>query len=130
MTDDDITAMRKVLPVLLLCGLAGCGAPARWEKAGVSEQVIADDMVDCRKAAQQEAFRSFGFNWGFPYYGPAFWGRAGRTNWLMWQAQLDSDRFYAENRLTAFCMRNKGYELVPIPPPQTRFPQTPPAPDQ
>jgi len=129
MAEDHIKVMRKVVPLVLLCGLAACAPPARWEKAGATELMTETDMVDCRKAASQEAFRYFAFNWGFPFYGPTFWGYAGRPSWLMWQARLDSDRFHAENRLTAFCMRNKGYELVPIPPPQTQAPQAPRGPE-
>ena len=47
-------------------------------------------------------------------------------NWMLWQMRQDNDRFYAENRLTAFCMRTKGYEQVEVrQAPQT---QAPPAP--
>jgi hypothetical protein len=46
----------------------------------------------------------------------------------MWQMRADDERFFAENRLTAFCMRTKGYEQVEVTPPQTRAPQqAPPA---
>jgi hypothetical protein len=107
--------MRKVVPVTLSAGLllavAGCGTAARWEKAGVSEEVTVTDAVECRRAATQEAFL---YNpSGLP---PPLWPYR-RGYWLNWYQMQESERFYAENRLTSFCMRNKGYELVPIPRP-------------
>ena len=99
--------MRKVAPVTLLgamlLAVAACAAPARWEKAGVSEEMTATDAVECRRAANQEAFL-------YIPSPPVPWPYR-RLNW-----QYDQTvRFYAENRLVAFCMRSKGYELVPIP---------------
>jgi hypothetical protein len=105
---DHITAMRKVVPVTLLgallLALAGCATPERWEKAGVSAELTSTDAVECRRAASQEAFL-------YIPSPPVIWPR--RINWQYEQ----SERFYAENRLTAFCMRAKGYDLVPIPRP-------------
>jgi hypothetical protein len=43
----------------------------------------------------------------------------------MWSMRADSDRFLTETRLTAFCMRNKGYEQVPVQP-QIQAPPPPP----
>jgi len=115
--------MRKVLPVLLMFAVAGC-ATLRWDKPGATDATIANDMVACRQAAQQEAMR---YPWG--YYP---WGGFGmpigmhRGNWMLWQMRQDNDRFYLENRLSAFCMRTKGYEQVEVrQAPQT---QAPPAP--
>lgn len=107
--------MRKVLPVallgVLLPALTACGSQARWEKPGVSADMTATDAVDCRRAASQEAFL---YNpTGLP---PPLWPYR-RGYWLNWYQIQESERFYAENRLTAFCMRSKGYELVPIPRP-------------
>jgi hypothetical protein len=100
--------MRKVVPTTflgaLLLAVAACGAPSRWEKPGASAEMTSTDAVDCRRAASQEAFL---YN---PSGLPPLWPYR-RT----WQQYQDSERFYAENRLTAFCMRNKGYELMPIP---------------
>jgi hypothetical protein len=104
---DHITAMRKVVPVTLLgamlLAVAGCATPERWEKAGVSAAMTSTDAVECRRAANQEAFL-------YIPSPPVPWPYR-RLNWQYDQ----TERFYAENRLTAFCMRNKGYELVPIP---------------
>jgi len=95
--------MRKVVvPLALILAVAACGAPARWEKAGVSAEMTSTDAVDCRRAASMESFLST------PYATPPVY----RLNWLQMR---ESERFYTENRLVAFCMRNKGYELMPIP---------------
>ena len=99
--------MRKVVPFVLLLVVAACGAPARWEKPGVSLEGKVADIADCRRAASQEVFLYF---YGLP---PPLWPY--RRSGLYWHQYEESQRFYAENRLTAFCMRNKGYELVPIP---------------
>jgi hypothetical protein len=115
--------MRKVVPVLLLLAVAACATPTRWEKPGATDQMVAGDMAACRQAARQEAMRYYPFGyypWGF---GPSVWG-IHRGSPVLWQMRQDSDRFLAENRLTAFCMRTKGYEQVEVRP-QT---QAPPAP--
>jgi len=104
--------VRKVLPFALLLTVTACGTPARWEKPGVSAEMTATDAVECRRAAAQEAFLYNPYGWP-----PPLWPYR-RGSWLYWHQYQESERFYAENRLTTFCMRNKGYELVPIPRPQ------------
>ena len=99
--------MRKVVPFALLLTVAACSEPARWEKAGVTAEMTSTDAVECRRSAAQESFL---YQSGLPPPPGAY----RRGHWQMYQ---DADRFYAENRLTAFCMRSKGYELVPIPRP-------------
>jgi len=101
--------MRKVLPVLLLLGVAACAPTMRWDKPGVSDEGAIVDLNACRHAAQLEANRypyawgGWGWGWGF-----------GRRSSLLWQMRADDERFFAENRLTNFCMRTKGYEQVRI----------------
>lgn len=109
--------MRKVLPLLLLTSVAACAFPqTRWDKPGATEKATADDQVACRHAARQEAFDSYP-------YGPLPWHV---RHW----AYYGDDQFYAEGRLTDFCMRNKGYTLVTVTPPKAGAPpaqQPPPA---
>ncbi|MBS0219328.1 MAG: hypothetical protein JSR91_01180 [Proteobacteria bacterium] len=115
--------MRKIPPFLLLLVLSACSIPeTRWEKAGADEQATKSDLLTCRQAAQQETFIStpyYGLGYGFGPYP----GRFHRWNYF-----YESDRLYAQGRLTDFCMRNKGYQLVTIQPPQTRPPAPTPAP--
>lgn len=104
------------LPVLLaalgLTALAAC-TPMRWDKPNASPEVSQADLADCRNQASREAFQySFAYGYGpFYMFGPRyryspFWRPYGFYG-------IADDRFYQENRLTNFCMRNKGYELVP-----------------
>lgn len=105
--------MRKILPFALMLGVAACGAGSHWEKAGAAPETTRADMADCRRAASQEAFRTYAFDTGFTRFGAPWWGYPTRPSYAMWRSRLESDRLYAESRLTSFCMRNKGYELVP-----------------
>jgi len=112
--------MRRVVPFLLMLAVSACGSPMRWDKAGATEQMVATDMTACRRAAQVEANRNYPFYpWGWGGWG---WGH--RSS-LMWQMRADDERFFTQNRLTAFCMRTKGYEQVPVQP-QTQAPQPQP----
>jgi hypothetical protein len=113
--------MRRVVPFLLMLAVSACGTPMRWDRPGATDQMVQADMSACRGAAQIEANRYF-YPWGWSGWG---WGH--RSS-LMWQMRADNDRFLTESRLTAFCMRTKGYEQVPMQP-QTQAPQqTPPPP--
>ena len=108
--------MRKVLAAAVTAGLAGCGMPSHWEKPGTDLEATRADMQDCRRQASQEAFRQHAFDVGFARYGPGWWGYPRRPSYAMFSSRLDSDRYYSEHRLTNFCMRIKGYELVPAEP--------------
>jgi hypothetical protein len=118
--------MRKVLPVLLMLGVAACADNMRWTKPGISDEGAAVDLGSCRHAAQIEANRYYTpWGWGgWPGWG---WG-FGRRSSLYWQMRADNDRFFAESRLTSFCMRTKGYELTKVQQPQTQQP-SPPSPE-
>jgi hypothetical protein len=110
--------MRRVVPFLpLLLAVSACGFDTRWVKPGASDEAVAADMTTCRRAAQQEANRYYPFGYyPFAYSG---WGHRGS---VFWMTRADDERFYAENRLTAFCMRTKGYEQVEVRKPQTEAP--------
>jgi len=100
--------MRKVPPALLLglyLGLAGCSALAvHWEKPGADQAMMQKDLSTCRIAVRDESMRNY-----YPSPAPLF----RRRHWYAWDQYSESQRFFAENNLTRFCMRNKGYELVP-----------------
>jgi hypothetical protein len=121
--------MRRIAPFLVMLAVAGCGPAMRWDKAGATDETAAADMTSCRQAAMQEANRYYPFGYYPSGFGTLGWGWGlYRSNWSLWQIRQDNDRFYAENRLTAFCMRTKGYEQVPVQQaPQTQAPHPPPA---
>ena len=106
--------MRNVFALALMtAGLASCGTPSHWEKPGVDAEAARADMQDCRRAASQEVFRQQAFDTGFTRFGAPWWGYPQRPSYAVFRSRLDSDRLYSEHRLAHFCMRNKGYELVP-----------------
>jgi hypothetical protein len=113
--------MRRVLPFLMLTAVAACALPqTRWEKEGVDDQMAMDDLGYCRIAARNEAFSTFPIGYNSPFYGYSY----GFRRWPGWA--WDNNRFYAENRLTSFCMEAKGYQLVTVQPaPQTQPPAAP-----
>ena len=113
--------------------LAGCGQYT-WERAGATDEATAADQRDCRDQARTEAFRSYAFYSGFPIMGAGYWGYRYQPDYWYWRQRLESDRYFYENRLTNFCMRNKGYTLVKVEedvqavPPATRTPPAAPPP--
>ena len=107
MENHNIT-MRKILSFLLPVILVACSTATRWEKAGADEAKTDQDRAECRKAAEQEAFRQGGAP--FPYSG-SWYGRPSTSA----SPNVDTDRLGTENKLAAFCMRNRGYELVRSP---------------
>ena len=110
--------------------LAACAGPPRlWEKEGATPEATTVDLVECRRAARQEAFYEtsyFGFG-GFSRFGPYYGYRHGpffRRGPFFWGG---SDlRFDREVRLIAFCMHVKGYELVTLPPAPSQVPTVAP----
>jgi hypothetical protein len=110
--------MRRILPFLMLTVVAACALPQqRWEKEGADEALTTNDLGYCRAAARNEAFATYPYGYGTPFYGFRRW-----PNW-------NDDRFFAQTRLTSFCMRAKGYQLVTVQPPQASSgPPPPPAP--
>jgi hypothetical protein len=119
--------MRNVLLFAVLLGVAACGPLPHWEKPGADQAALVQDSTQCRRAAQQEAFRYYTTpypNWALGY------GRVWRwSGGYFWQSSFDSDRDFTENRLAAFCMRSRGYELVSTEPRQTQAPQQPGVPE-
>ena len=107
-------ASRAFLGLLIAFALAACGTPAVYTKAGASEDVAKADLTDCRSAARDESWRSYGFGYGFGP-GPWGWGFGYGGSRFLWRQRLASDRYFEEGRLADFCMRNKGYTLTPVP---------------
>lgn len=99
--------MRKILPFLCLMTLGACGVPSHWEKPGADAAEAANDRQDCTKAAQREAFKFYTHG-----FGPPVWG-VRLTDQLSTMHRESADRAFTEVRLRAFCMRSRGYELVP-----------------
>jgi len=117
--------MRRLLLCLLF--LAGC-TPMQWTRDGAvpPTEALEQDSASCRQQAWREAqYRAWAYG---PYWGPAFMRRDafGRT-FTAWPYGHAPYPFYAdpafeEARLADFCMRAKGYELVPVEKPAAKAP--------
>jgi len=113
--------MRRFPPiaVLFLLSLAAC-TPMQWIRDGAvpPPEALEKDSASCREQAWREAqYRAWAYR---PYGGPPFMRRDafGRT-YTAWPYGPSPYPFYAdpafeEARLADFCMRAKGYELVPV----------------
>lgn len=88
----------------------------QWVKSDAAPKQAEDDFTSCRQEAWREArMRSAWFHRPmFPY---AVQDATGRR-FLVWPRSgfndSMSDEFMEESRLTHFCMRAKGYALVPV----------------
>ena len=72
------------------------------------------DLEECQRQAWSEAQReAFVFARPFPYR-----ARDGHVYWRYYDPYRygAGDRFFRETQLRDFCMRSKGYGLVPIEP--------------
>lgn len=89
---------------------AGC-TPMRWEHPAFGPEETGREAQECRQQAWAEAQRqSFMFG---GYFGPRF----GRDRYGRLYPRYYADfheRQFAEMQLNDFCMRNKGFALVPV----------------
>ncbi len=104
---DDSIAMRNIVPVVLLLVFAACSAPTRWEKSTVSDETRATDITECQRLAARQASTYYPSGMDGPLW-------PNHQSWVYLDQYQDSQRFHAQNQLTAVCMRNKGYALVPV----------------
>ena len=98
--------------------LAGC-TPMEWVKPDVTPEEREQDSIACQQDAWREA------QWRSWYYRPFpagpfrdLTGRRFSPGPYGYYGGPYGDPFLEEGRLASFCMRNKGYELVPIEPEQ------------
>lgn len=103
---------RALLPLLLLL-FAGC-TPLHWVRSDATPEQLEQDLARCQQQAWREAsWRS----WYYRPLAPAMVQDLHGRRYLLWPYSPLSDplgdRFFEETRLAHFCMRAKGYELVP-----------------
>jgi hypothetical protein len=98
--------------------LAGC-TPMEWIKPDVTPEEREQDAIACQQEAWHEA------RWRAWYYRPypiaPFRDASGRFFFpgpYSYFSDPFGDPFLEEGRLAQFCMRSKGYELVPVEPAQ------------
>jgi hypothetical protein len=102
-----MTARTRLAPALLL-SIAACTA-MRYDRPGAAAEQVAFDIGQCRDLAIRQSFYypSYGFPFG-PGYASHYPGA-----YLGYQNQIELDRLQYEHDLTEFCMRSRGYQLVP-----------------
>jgi hypothetical protein len=101
-----------LLPLAVLLA-AGC-TPLQWVRQDANPAELEQDMAQCQQQAWREAsWRSFFYR----PFGPTIVQDLHGRRVLVWPHSPFSDpfgeRFFEESRLADFCMRAKGYELVP-----------------
>lgn len=105
-------ARNALLPLVLL--LAAACTPLQWVRQDAGPAQLEQDMAQC----QQEAWREASWrSWLYRPLGPSVVRDAHGRRLLIWPYSSLNDpfgeRFFEESRLAHFCMRAKGYELVP-----------------
>ncbi len=72
-----------------------------------------EDASECDHVARQEAFRATAFSSLQPRF---VRGRDGRLYSVRPSFhELEMERWHAERNLSDFCLRSRGYRLVPVP---------------
>ena len=108
-----MTLARILLCLGLVAATAGC-TTSEWQNASQGTPPSEAEIAECKQAAYYEAQRQTffygGYGLGWPYY-PSL-RRATRGPW---PRSTINDRFFVERDLFDFCMRAKGYRLVPVP---------------
>ena len=108
--------MTRVL-CLAAAAVALCACtPMQWVREGgvVPEPAaLENDSAGCRQLAWSEAqYRAWAYR-PFPYVSRDAFGRS-YVAWPYGYPYGYRDPFFEEARLMNFCMRAKGYELVPV----------------
>ncbi len=97
----------EIVGLVLALGIAGCATQSEWSKSGVSPQLAAQDLADCRGQAQEALRRDTDISTDILASRGADWQRNGFLS-------LQQSSFAAENhdqsqRLVMSCMIGKGY---------------------
>jgi hypothetical protein len=105
--------MRPGIGVILLALFAAGGTPpactplAYVHREGITAQIEADKF-ECGELAREQAFHaSFGHGWWRTPYYPWWHDSMAATDSFLWRVGYERD-------LYDFCMRVRGYRLMPI----------------
>ncbi len=110
---NDRTPLAGVLAAVGLAATVAACTPLRWEHPQFGFANAEADQQECNTLAWRESWRyGPGFNmWDFPYY---YRGRDGRLYHRAYPG-FHYSPFQEERRLRDYCMRSKGYRMVPVP---------------
>lgn len=105
--------MRLLAALALVLLVAAC-APLQWSKADGNAAQLDQDLRDCQQEAWREASTQ---SWNYFLLGPTMFQDSTGRRFFAWPSRPLSDpfgdRFMEESRLAHFCMRSKGWQLVP-----------------
>jgi hypothetical protein len=108
--------MRAMLLPVAVLALSAC-TPMQWMRDGAvpATDALEQDASTCRQQAWREAqYRA----WSYRPLGPIMMRNGSGRSFVGWPYGPYSypfgNPFFDEARLTDFCMRAKGYELVPV----------------
>jgi hypothetical protein len=104
--------IHRLLAAVCLAAAAAC-TPLRWEHPQLGLANVETDQQECDSLAWRESLRfGYGFHmWEYPRY---YRGRDGRLYMRAFNLYR-RDPFFEEMRLRDYCMRSKGYRMVPVP---------------
>ncbi len=109
--------MRLDIPMAIAAAaLAAACTPMQWVKQDATPQQLREDSIQCQQEAWLEARMR---TWYYQPLAPMFIRDSLGNRILAWPyGSYDplADPYMEEARLTQFCMRNKGYALVPVEP--------------
>ncbi|MBM3484523.1 MAG: hypothetical protein FJX66_14635 [Alphaproteobacteria bacterium] len=99
------------VPLLALL-LSACAGSLHWEHPVTGQQNLAADREECRRLADDEAWRYYR---PLSLFGPftPFHHRFGHRRFWYSDPFYDHDRFFRAAELRDFCMKSRGYRLVP-----------------
>lgn len=105
--------MTRVFAVLLIgLGLGAC-TPMRWEHPQYGLAGAQEDVNSCNQSARAEAWR---YQMSARMWEPPRFYRDGSGRMIYAPSYSRRyDPWMDEARLADYCMRNKGYQLVPVP---------------
>ena len=84
----------------------------RWEKQGMAVDSGNEDWAECKRQAYLSASR-----WYFDPFPRAYIGRDARGQaFAIYRNWPNSDRFMHEQDYLNSCLRQRGYQLVPVKP--------------
>lgn len=113
-----VSRARLAGTIAALAVAGGCAStPLAWQKPETGALAPAAELAECRDAAVREVNR----HWPWFRYGPGAWGLPWRRDpfWPGWGprsfAYSDPSRLELIQDLTAFCLRSRGYRLLPLP---------------
>ena len=93
--------------------LSACAGSLHWEHPVTGQQNFAADREECRRLADDEAWRYYQPLSLFGPFTPLYDRHGHRRLWWRWDPFYDNDRFFRAAELRDFCLRSRGYRLVP-----------------